>query len=158
MLVTDLSALYRQHASDVFRFAMHLTRDRHEAEDITSETFVRAWAAPDRIRVATVKGYLFTIARNLWLQRLRRTRRHVELSEELVAPGPDPGHRAEQAAEVEAVLAKLTTLPEVDRSALWLRAEGLAYEEIARALDLSVGAARVKVHRARRALLDLEDA
>lgn len=156
--MAELSALCRQYSSDVFRFAMHLTRDRHEAEDITSETFVRAWAAPERIRVATVKGYLFTIARNLFLQGLRRTRRHVELSEELPSRAPDPQNRAEQASEVDAVFAKLATLEEIDRSALWLRAvEELPYEEIARMLEITVGTARVKVHRARRALLESQE-
>ena len=155
--MTELQALYRKHAPDVFRFALHLTRDRHDAEDITSETFVRAWSAPERIRAATVKGYLLTIARNLFLQQLRRGRRHVELSEGLVAPGPGPQEQAESASEVEAVFARLGDLPEIDRTALWLRAvEGLPYEEIARALGVSAGAARVKVHRARRALLDPE--
>ena len=156
--MAELSALYRQYSPDVFRFAMHLTRDRHEAEDITSETFVRAWAAPERIRAETAKGYLLTIARNLFLQRLRRTRRHVELNEEIVASGPDPQSRAEAVSEIENVFTKLGELEEVDRSALWLRAvEGLPYEEIARALEISVGAARVKVHRARRALLEAKE-
>ena len=136
---------------------MHLTRDRYEAEDITSETFVRAWAAPERIRAATVKGYLLTIAHNLFLQRLRRTRRQVELSEHLVSRESDPLLRAEHVTEVEAVVEKLRAFSEIDRSALWMRAEGLSYEEIASALGISVGAARVKVHRVRRALLDLEE-
>src|SRR2546422_8388620 len=47
-----------------------------------SETFVRAWTAPAPVRMATVRGYLFTIARNLFLQSLRRSR-HVELTETL---------------------------------------------------------------------------
>src|SRR6266851_99458 len=61
--MTDFSALYKKYAPDVFRFAMYLSGNRSEAEDITSETFVRAWTAPGPIAMATVKGYLLTIAR-----------------------------------------------------------------------------------------------
>ena len=66
--MTDFGTLYTKYAPDVFRFAMYLSGNRSEAEDITSETFVRAWTAPEPIAMATVKGYLLTIARNLFLQ------------------------------------------------------------------------------------------
>jgi len=77
----DFSALYRKYAPDVYRFALYLSSERAEAEDLTSETFVRAWTSPEPIEMATVKGYLFTIARNLFLQGLRKKSRHVALNE-----------------------------------------------------------------------------
>lgn len=151
--MTDFSALYRRHAPDVFRFALYLSGDRGDAEDITSETFVRAWAAAEPIRAATVKGYLFTIARNLFLQGLRRKSRHVELHDVHPDPGPGPHAQVEWTDELQDVLAELQKLPEVDRSALLMRAvDEMPYEEIARALDLSLAAVKVKIHRARRAL------
>jgi RNA polymerase sigma-70 factor (ECF subfamily) len=155
--MTDLGALYERYAADVFRFALYLSGNREEAADITSETFVRAWTAPEPLRMATVKGYLFTIARNLYLQGLRRTRRHVELDEALADRLPDrgasPQRQAEERAEVRAVLAALQRLPEVDRAALLMRAmDDLPYEEIARALGISLSAVKVKIHRARLAL------
>ncbi len=55
--MTDFSALYKKYAPDVFRFALYLSGDRSQAEDITSETFVRAWTSPEPIAVATVKAY-----------------------------------------------------------------------------------------------------
>jgi len=157
--VNDLGALYRQYAPDVFRFVLHLCRDRHQAEDLTSETFVRAWTAPEPIRSATVKGYLFTIARNLWLQGLRRSRHQVEMEETLPDPAPGPAEMTESTTQLERWLARLEQVPEVNRTALWLRAvEGFSYEEIAEALGVSVAAVKVKIHRARRALLDVKDA
>ena len=153
--MTDLGALYRQYAPDVFRFALYLSGDREEAEDITSETFVRAWTSPERIRAATVKGYLFTIARNLFLQALRKKRRHVGLEGvELPDPGPGPHAQAEQSSEVRAALAELQKLSEVDRAALLMRAvHDMPYEEIAHTLGLSLSATKVRIHRARLALL-----
>jgi RNA polymerase sigma-70 factor, ECF subfamily len=157
--MTDFSALYRRHAPDVFRFALYLSGNRSDAEDITSETFVRAWAASEPIRVATVKGYLFTIARNLFLQGLRRKARHVELHDEHVDPRAGPHAQVEWSDELREVLSELQKLPEVDRSALLMRAvDEMPYEEIARALELSLAAVKVKIHRARRALASIRGA
>ena len=65
MKSTDFGAVYERYADDVLRFALYLTGDRAEAEEIASETFVRAWLASGEIRVETVKAYLLSIARNL---------------------------------------------------------------------------------------------
>jgi RNA polymerase sigma-70 factor, ECF subfamily len=149
----ELSAFYVRWAPDVFRFALYLCGRRGDAEDITAETFVRVWTSPAPLRAATVKGYLFTIARNLYLESLRRSSRQVELDDSLRDPAPTPSARAEQASEWSALATGLRALPEVDRAALIMRAmHDVPYEEIARALGLSVANARVKVHRARTAL------
>src|ERR1700682_2130147 len=95
--MTDFTTLYKKYAQDVFRFALYLSGDRSQAEDITSETFVRAWTSSEASEVATLKGYLFTIARNLFLHGLRRKSRHVQMDRE-------PAHyqaRAELQAEQE---------------------------------------------------------
>jgi RNA polymerase sigma-70 factor (ECF subfamily) len=157
--VTDFGELYRNHAPDVFRFALYLCGDRGEAEEITSETFVRAWTAPGEIRMATVKGYLFTIARHLFLKGRMRRSRHVELDETLHDPKPGPQAAAEHDSELRAVLAALQKLPEVDRAALLMRAgDEMPYEEIARALGISLSAVKVKIHRARLALAHIRNA
>lgn len=142
--------LYSRYAADVRRFAFWLCGDADEADDITAETFVRVWAAYDRVRMATVKGYLFTIARNLFLQARSRAQRQVALSEDLTATAPSPVEISEQRTELARVIHALQTLPEIDRAALILRVEEeLPYEEIAAILNISVAAAKVKVHRAR---------
>jgi RNA polymerase sigma-70 factor, ECF subfamily len=154
--VSDFSELYSRHAPDVYRFALYLSGNRHEAEDVTSETFVRAWTATVPIRTATAKGYLLTIARNLFLQRLSRRSRHVALDDQLRDPRASTEARAEQNSELQVALAALQRLPEGDRAALVMRAlDELPYEEIARALQISLSAAKVRVHRARLALADI---
>ena len=156
--MTSFGDLYSRHAADVFRFALYLSGNHAEAEDITSETFVRAWTAPERIRMATVKGYLFTIARNLFLQGRRKASRQVELSDELKDPGAGPHVRAEQHSELALVLVALQRLPEVDRAALLMRAEDeMPYDEIARALGISLASVKVKIHRARLALARIRE-
>ena len=152
--ITGFSELYRRHVGDVYRFLVWLGGDREEAQDLTAETFARAWAGADGLRLETVKAYLLAIARNLWLEARRRQREAAELDHEWPDDFPDPERTAAGRQRFAAVARALRQLPELDRAALLLRCEeGLAYEEIARILDISAGAARVKVHRARLRLL-----
>ena len=156
--MTDFGELYRKHAPDVFRFALYLSGDRTEAEDITAETFVRAWASPEPIRMATVKGYLFAISNNLFLKSRARRSRHVVLDENLRDPKPGPDSAAEGDSELRAVLEALQKLPEIDRAALLMRAQDdMPYEEIGRALGISLAAVKVKIHRARLALAPIRE-
>ena len=109
--------------------------------------------------MATVKGYLFTIARNLFLHGLRKKSRHVALDDDLRDPQPGPYVQAEQRQRLHSVMAELQTLPEASRSALLMRAiDGMAYEEIAQVLGISLAAVKVKIHRARLALAGIRDA
>jgi RNA polymerase sigma-70 factor (ECF subfamily) len=148
--VIDFSELYRTHAGDVHRFALFLSGDPALADDILSETFIRLWHARDRVDLTTVKGYLLAIARNLFLADRRRARRMTTLDERARDTGPGPERRAHAHLELQAVLAALQTLPEIDRAAVLLRAEeGLSYDEVGAALAISPVAARVKVYRAR---------
>jgi DNA-directed RNA polymerase specialized sigma24 family protein len=71
--------LYERHRAGVYRFALFLSGNPAQAEDLASDTFVRAWTARGSIREATVRAYLLTITRNLWRDLERRNRRHVPL-------------------------------------------------------------------------------
>jgi RNA polymerase sigma-70 factor (ECF subfamily) len=146
--------LYETYAADVYRFSLWLTGDAFEAEDITSDTFVRVWARNSTIRTETLKAYLFTIARNSFLERQRKGRRQVVLEETYIDPSPGPEMMLLARQELREVQLILWSLSEVDRSAFILRVQHeLPYSEIARILDLSISAAKVKVHRVRRKLL-----
>ncbi len=148
--LVDLSVLYREHARDVHRFALYLSGDPALAEDLVSEAFVRVWTARDRVELTTVRGYLFAIVRNLFLQGLRRERHRAALDEGIVDERPDPEARAAGQSRLHAVIDSLRGLPEADRAAVLMRADGeLSYQEIAAVLRISVAAAKVKVHRAR---------
>lgn len=157
--MTDFHNLYQRYAPQVHRFALFLCGDAMLADDITSETFVRAWTSRGKIREATVKAYLFTIARNLYRDHLRRNRRYEELQESLPDGSPTPQARVEHKAELEAVMAALQQLAEIDRAALLMRVqEEMPYEEIAQALDMPVTTVKVKVHRARLKLMQAREA
>ena len=112
--MTGFHELYENYSRDVYRFALYLSGDRALADDITSETFVRVWSSPEPIRFATVKGYLLTIARNLWLMERRRHSRRQdleELDETLPDPGPSVSREVEVKDELERVLRAFAGIP-----------------------------------------------
>ena len=146
--------LYASYAADVYRFAFWLAGDSSEAEDITSETFIRAWVNNHTIRTETLKAYLFTIARNIYLESKRNMPTQISLDDFYPDPCPGPEQLVESQLEIRDVQRFLQTLPEVDRAAFIMRVQQeLPYAEIARILDLSLSAAKVKVHRVRKRLI-----
>jgi RNA polymerase sigma-70 factor (ECF subfamily) len=157
----NFEQLYQSYAADVYRFAFWLAGDAARADDITSETFVRAWAKNSAIRTETLKAYLFTIARNVFLEQQRKSKRQVVLQDVYEDGRPGPESLAQFRQELQTVWHVLQTVPEVDRTAFILRVQQeLPYTEIARVLELSLSAVKVKVHRVRRklVLIQLEEA
>jgi RNA polymerase sigma-70 factor (ECF subfamily) len=147
-------ALYRATASDVFAYAMTLLRDRGAAEDVTAQTFERAYrrqASFDERR-GTQRAWLFGIARNAALDELRRRRRTAALVAD-PADGdatPDAADDGEEAAvRRAAVRAALASLDARERELIALKFQaGLSNGEIAKVLGISAANAGTRVHRA----------
>jgi RNA polymerase sigma-70 factor (ECF subfamily) len=108
-MIIDFSSLYERYAQDVYRFALYLCGDPDYAQDLTADTFVRAWVTPGEIRVGTVKAYLIMIARNLYRAGLRQSARHLALETDLADPAPGPEAEATVHLELQGVLATLQT-------------------------------------------------
>ena len=146
--------LYEAHAPAVHRFLSHLSGENALAEDITAETFLRVWSSDVPVRLSTARAYLYTIARRLFIENARRAQRHTPLLADYPHP-TDTARDAEARDALKHLDAALATLPEDSRAALILHAvEELPYSEIAAVLDITVTAAKVKVHRARLRLQD----
>jgi RNA polymerase sigma-70 factor (ECF subfamily) len=142
--------LYEKYAPDVYRFAFWLVGNEMEADDITSETFIRAWTGRSKIRTETVKAYLLTIARNLYLEQQRKEKRHTALNPDHADPAPHPEKRVGHRLRLQEAQRAIQALSEIDRTVFLLRVQHeLPYAEIARITGLSLSAAKVKVHRAR---------
>lgn len=153
---TTFHELYSRYADDVYRFALWLTGNPHDARDITSETFARVWTAPEEPGMDSVKAYLFAIARNLHRKQWRRTSRLEALDEGMPDPVASPDESAERHDEFRRTLAAVQKLPEIDRTVLLMRAEQeLSCEDIAATTGLSVTAAKVRMFRARARLAKL---
>ena len=142
--------MYERHSKDVYRYSYWLSGSADDADDITSETFARAWVGREQIRTETVKAYLFAIARNLYLKGLRHTKRQTDLSRHHADPKPAPEEQVESRLELDRAMDAIQSLPEVDRAAFLLRVQHeLPYEEIARIMQLPLTTVKVKIHRAR---------
>jgi RNA polymerase sigma-70 factor (ECF subfamily) len=145
--------LYERHWRHVYRFALFLSGNPAEADDLTSETFVRAWSARGAIRETTLRAYLLTITRNLWRDTQRANRRFVPLD---AAAEPATAPRGDGLADLGWTERQLALIAAGDREALLLHArEGLSYEEVAGRLGIGVGAVKSRIFRARQALVAL---
>ena len=147
--------LYEMYAKEIYRFAFWLSRDSDEAKDITSETFVNVWSNFSKIRNETMKGLLLTIARNIYIDHKRKSKRLVRIEKisEKLTNGPDKNLEIKN--ELERVMIMLNNFVEIDRTAFLLRMQQeLSYEEIARILQISISSAKVKVHRVRKKIIE----
>jgi RNA polymerase sigma-70 factor (ECF subfamily) len=157
--------ILRRYRDRVATFLHGCLRDRDAALDLAQETFVRLHGSLGRYRPqGRFRTFLFTIAANAARDALKARRRSgiVYLSEyrEILERGgrprmaePDtPAREVEREALRRVVRTALARLPGVYREALLLReAEDLPYEELARVAGCSVGTAKSRVSRARRA-------
>lgn len=146
----SFSDLYDQYYSDVFRFSYWLCGHREEAKDIAAETFVRIWTVETELQAQTVKGYLLTVARNIYLQNNSKRQHTQALSEEILDDKASAEATIIAQDQVQKVILGLQQLVEPDRSILIMKAyEGLSYQEIAAIYDMPISRLKTKVHRAR---------
>ena len=146
-------AIYHQHRSSVFQFAWRLTGSQSQAEDVTQECFlalVRGTSFDgDR---GGLRTYLFGIARNLVLRRLRISEREASEAADTAAPIDVIGDLL--AAERSELLAcAIAKLPVLQREALALFTfEELSLDEIAKIAGVDAGTVKSRLHRARESL------
>jgi RNA polymerase sigma factor (sigma-70 family) len=148
--------IVREHSGRVYRLAYRLTGNRHDAEDLTQEVFVRVFRSLSSYTPGTFEGWLHRITTNLFLDQARRKQRIrfdglPEGAEERMA-GNDPG--PERAWEhnnldhdVQEALDALS--PDFRAAVVLCDIEGLSYEEIAATLDVKLGTVRSRIHRGR---------
>jgi RNA polymerase sigma-70 factor (ECF subfamily) len=148
-----LERLFDVHGPKVFRMALAFLRDRGRAEEATQDAFVKLWRAlPGYDGRAAASTWLYTIARNTCLSRLRheshrRTTSLEQVAEPQVDAAPISGIDWEQC---------LARLPEMQRAVITLfYFEERNLKEVAALLDLPEGTVKSHLHRARRALGDM---
>ncbi|HVU07819.1 MAG TPA: sigma-70 family RNA polymerase sigma factor [Verrucomicrobiae bacterium] len=160
--------LVDKYKQPLMNFIFRSLRDEAEAEDLAQNVFLQVYKSRSRYRqTAKFSTWLFTIARNLCLNEIRRRARHpAESLEEVHAEHEDQPRQqfedkqnilppekllhGELAQKIEEALAEL---PENQRSAILLcRQDELSYEEIAEILDCSLSATKSLIHRGRETL------
>ncbi|HWO72945.1 MAG TPA: sigma-70 family RNA polymerase sigma factor [Dehalococcoidia bacterium] len=149
--------LYLRYHDAVHRRVSALVSNQQEADDITSEAFLRAWNAIDRFedRDVSILAWLSTIAQRLAFKQLSKRRPSLSLDDvSLEADGREsPEEVAERAVQAARLRRALVELPHLQREVLSKRfLEQLSYDEVGTALGKPVGTVRVIQHRALRAL------
>lgn len=146
-----------EHSARVYRLAYRLTGNRHDAEDLTQEVFVRVFRSLNSYTPGTFEGWLHRITTNLFLDQVRRKQRirfdslpedagdrlagQADLGPERAWEHNNLDHDVQRALD--------TLAPEFRAAVVLCDIEGLSYEEIAATLGIKLGTVRSRIHRGR---------
>jgi len=160
--------LYHRYNRSLLNFSYGMSRTAQTAEDLCQETFLRVWKLRRRYAATgSFAGYLFSFARNIWLERCREVRKRRKLGtrqdvDELwhgvAVPARDyPDEMAARSELKDCILDAVDRLPEEQKMVFVLRTiEGLSTEEIARVMQCPVNTVRSRkilaINKLRRAL------
>lgn len=163
-------ALVEKYKQPVMNLVFRTLRDATEAEDLTQHVFLQVYKSAHRYEVsAKFSTWIFTIARNLTLNEIRRRTRHPADSLDATSPeddqpiiqvedrkhfaAPDAVLHAELQAKIDEAIGGL---PEKQRTALLMcREDELSYEDMAKVLGCSLSATKSLIHRARETLKEV---
>jgi len=144
--------LYRRHYRALQDFFYAMSRNSHTAEDLCHETFLRLWRLRLRYKpTGSFRAYLFSIARNIWLESFRTTMRDRRLGrpqpldgfEQLSTKARGPDEAAENAELMERINAVLDELPDEQRMAFVLRTvQGFSLDEISEVMQCPLNTVR----------------
>jgi RNA polymerase sigma-70 factor (ECF subfamily) len=158
--MSTFEEMVTRHQVEIYRYAVQLTRNRTDADDLYQETLLTAYCAFGRLDGnANHRAWLYQIASNTFLSDRRKYARLDRLDDATVrtlpAEGVDQAGGLVARAFLSAVADFVTGLPPKQRAALMLRKyHELGYGEIAAALDCMEAAARASVHAALRKLCE----
>jgi|ERR1700730_872455 RNA polymerase sigma-70 factor (ECF subfamily) len=155
-----------EYLDGLYSYAMVLTRNHAEAEDLVQETYTRALQAMRKLRAdSNIKGWLFTILKNIWFNQLRKRRNgpqmvEIEAGDDaancIVEPSKNSHDLYVSKLEAEQVRAAIQELPVEFREIILLREyEDLSYQEIASILRCPLGTVMSRLGRARAKLRPL---
>jgi RNA polymerase sigma-70 factor, ECF subfamily len=149
-----------EYLDGLYSYAMVLTRNHADAEDLVQETYLRAMQAMRKLRVdSNIKGWLFTILKNIWFNQLRKRRNGPPMvdidgadgvANNVVEPSKNSHDLYMSKLEIQQVRAAIQQLPVEFREVILLREyEDLSYREIASILHCPLGTVMSRLGRAR---------
>lgn len=142
--------MYHLYADDIYRFLFVHVRDKELAEDLTADTFLKAWKRIDSFDWRHSRGWLYAIARNNLADHWRK-HRSVPLDESIEIPDDRPAQEEvmDKKLSFQRAAKAITRLPEEMKSVVLLRfMQGYTVKQTAEALDLSESNVRVIQYRA----------
>lgn len=148
--------IVRLHHRRIFSFICRMTRQSQDAEDITQETFIKAFRSLHRFDTRRpLVNWLFTIARRTALNHFRSARNWVSLPEDTASPQLSPASRVEESDQIDDLWERARReLPPREFEVMWLRfGENLSIEETARITGLTNSNIKILVFRSRQRML-----
>jgi len=147
------------HTPRIFNYVLHMTRHRQDAEDITQQTFIKAYTHlasfdPTRSFIA----WLLTIARRTALNHFRSAKNFEPVADETAAQDPTPDRQLEKRDQLDTLWAQARrVLSEREFEILWLRyAEDMSLEDTARIAGITQTHTKIIAFRARQRLMKLQ--
>lgn len=151
----EFSKIYDKFIERIYRFIFLKTNSKETAEDLTSETFLRAWEffKNGNPKIENPSAFLYRIARNLVSDHYRERGRNRVISVDFETPIVDPRQNLEERAKIdldlEIIKRELSKLDDDYQNAIiWYYLDGLPIREVANLLDKTEGATRVLISRA----------
>lgn len=155
------SDLYEEIGERVYHMVLRMTGDPELAADVTHDAFMRVYERSGQFEGrGTLRGWVYTIAKNIARDRLRRRKFRARLFDDgTPPPTPDSGPRRTPNAELKVVLADaIESLSEDQRTVLMLHdVDGYTHPEISEMLGIATGSCRARLSRARARLRELLD-
>lgn len=163
-------ALIRKHERRAYQYAFRLTSNPEEAADVVSDAFVRVYSALHNFKgQSAFTTWLYRILTNCFLDMRKKEKSRQALSLEATMrteegemerqiedDGPTPLDEAERSERDRVVERAVAVLPEYQKAMIVMyHGEGLAYEEIAEALDLPIGTVKSRLNRARLSMREI---
>ncbi|GAA0446718.1 RNA polymerase sigma factor [Lentibacillus halophilus] len=151
------SALFEQHQLPLYRYLLQMSRDKDVAEELLQETFYRAMVSLKVKNMVQAKAWLFKVARNLYIDRTRKTKSEKRMVERVQTEQMhtsnlgNPDEHLEQMTKRDRIEEVFHRLPERMRTILYLREiQEFTYKEVAKAMNLTDGQVKTTLHRARK--------
>ena len=155
MTISQISNLGDRHRAELTGFALHLTQDAHQAQDLLQEAAYLAIKYRDSYRPGTnFLGWGKTIIRNTFISGYRRVKRRAGLLDrnhptQTWISATAVSNEAESNLATQEIMATIHALPTVYRIPFLLHYRGVKYQDISRRLGIPVGTAKSRVHTAR---------
>ncbi|MFD3261052.1 sigma-70 family RNA polymerase sigma factor [Paenibacillus lentus] len=156
MTVLSIDKAYRDYKNDVYRYLFYLCRNHHTAEDLTQETFCRAWGHLEQLPEKKVKPWLFRVSHNAYIDKLRKESRSSPYENEFFyrfAAEETPETcmlREENRLELYNHLSLLSQSQQ--QAVLLYDIHGFSYQEAASLMEISLSKFKITLYRARQRL------
>ncbi|MDB5251278.1 MAG: polymerase sigma factor [Flaviaesturariibacter sp.] len=155
MSIQEFNSLVIDNAEGLRPFAITLTKDREEAQDLCQETLYKAFAHRDKYQPGTnIRAWLCTIMRNIFINEYRRNERKRVILDAIryTEPSQSLSVSAEGTLRMKEIQSALYNLPHIFKTACLLYLQGYKYQEIAHALGEPLGTIKSRIHFARKLL------